>query len=136
MYKKEIYIGGFIALGFFIAYNYKQRITTPKVYVRKILGNYNARTIPPFGIYVSAEQKDNKKILEHEMEHWKQYQRDGLLAFMFKYAKENIFNGYDGNKYEIEARRNTGESIYCQKNYTECVRNGLAKTIYNKNFRK
>ena len=136
MYKKEIYIGGFIALGFFIAYNYKQKKKTPKVYVRKILGNYNARTIPPFGIYVSAEQKDNKKILEHEMEHWKQYQRDGLLGFMFKYAKENIFNGYDGNKYEIEARKNTGESIYCQKNYTECVRNGLAKTIYNKNFRK
>jgi hypothetical protein len=136
VYKKEIYIGGFIALGFFIAYNYKQKKKTPKVYVRKILGNYNARTIPPFGIYVSAEQKDNKKILEHEMEHWKQYQRDGLLGFMFKYAKENIFNGYDGNKYEIEARKNTGESIYCQKNYTECVRNGLAKTIYNKNFRK
>jgi len=126
-----------IGLALFIAYSDRQRKSSPKVFVRKkLLGNYNARTIPPFGIYISQEQKDNKKILEHEMEHWKQYQKDGLLGFILNYANEDIVNGYDGNRYEIEARANAGESIYCQNNYTECVRNGLAKTVYNPNFRK
>lgn len=41
--------------------------------------------------------------------------------------------GYDKMPMEIEARKN--ESDYCKNNYTECVRNGTAKTVYNPNFR-
>lgn len=136
--KSKYILGGIlVASALFIAYSDKQRKSEPVVYVKeKLLGNYNARTIPPFGIYVSQSQKDNKRIIEHEMEHWKQFQQNGLLGFMFNYAKQNIENGYDGNELEIQARKDAGESVYCQNNYTKCVRYGLAKTVHNPDFRK
>ena len=45
----------------------------------------------------------------------------------------NAIHGYDANPYEIEARYR--ESDFCKSNYTFCVRNGLAKTVHNPNFR-
>lgn len=41
--------------------------------------------------------------------------------------------GYDKMPLEIQAR--TNESEYCKKNYTECVRKGIAKTINDPYFR-
>lgn len=136
--KGKYILGGILVVSaLFIAYSNKQRKSDPKIYVVKtISGNYNARTIPPFGIYVIEAEKDNKRLIEHEMEHWKQFQQSGLLGFMFNYAKDNLENGYDGNEYEIKARAIAGESVYCQNNYTECVRDGLSKTVYNPDFRK
>ena len=86
--KGKYILGGILVVSaLFIAYSNKQRKSDPKIYVVKtISGNYNARTIPPFGIYVIEAEKDNKRLIEHEMEHWKQFQQSGLLGFMFNYA--------------------------------------------------
>lgn len=105
----------------------------PVYYKKKLLGNYNARTLPPFGIYIQEAHKGNAALLEHEKIHWQQYRRMGLIGFYLTYLYENAVYGYDCNSLEIEARAN--ESEYCRQNYTECVRNGIAKTIHNPQFR-
>ena len=134
---KYIIIGTIaVSLIIFAIYNYRQRHNNyPKIFYKDNLPfNYNANTIPPFGIFISKKEKGNGMLLKHEMVHWNQYQKEGLLKFCFGYIKENIKNGYDGNKYEKEALIKSGEKAI--DNYTNSVRNGTALTIYNPNFRK
>lgn len=112
----------------------ERRSQAAKVYyVKKLPGNYNAQTIPPIGVFISESERGNAALLNHELAHWQQYQKKGLLLFGFNFLKENIIKGYDLNAYEIAARSN--ESDYCKINYTECVRNGTAVTVYNPKFR-
>jgi hypothetical protein len=86
------------------------------------------------GIFLKEVQRGNQNLLLHEKTHWQQYQREGFWKFLFGYAKEATQNGYDENKYEIEAR--IGEDEYCKHHYTECVRTGKSKTVFNPTFRK
>jgi len=118
-----------------IIYNeIQKRRHTPIYFLKKIAKNYNARTIPPFGIYIKKSESGNKSLLEHELVHWKQYQEKGLIKFYSDYAKEMKQFGYDKMPMEKEARKNENE--YCKDNYTECVRTGQAKTVFNPNFRE
>ena len=87
----------------------------------------------PFGILITKKNRNSKDLLNHELIHWEQ-QKKGGLSFYIDYLKENLTKGYDENKYEINARIN--ESCFCKTNYTHCVRNGLAKSAHNPNFRK
>lgn len=102
-------------------------------YLKTIAHNYNARTIPPFGIFILESEKNNQALLDHEMIHWRQFQRMGLVEYYSEYSRQMKEFGYDKMPMEIEARSN--ESEYVKYNYTEAVRNGTAKTIYNPNFR-
>lgn len=106
----------------------------PIFYVDKIPFNYNGLTIPPFGIFIKKGLPNNENLVLHEMTHWQQFQRNGLLLFLVKYLLYNAKYGYDQNPFEIEAR--FMESDFCQSNYTYCVRNGLSVTVENQNFRK
>ena len=47
---------------------------------------------------------ENKKWLRHEAMHVKQFQQNGLSGFLFLYLKESLKNGYENNKFEVEAR--------------------------------
>lgn len=127
-------IAAVIGAAFFVDYNYRQIQKQPKIFVREALpNNLNAMCFPPFGIFVTEEQKDNDNLLEHELVHWVQYQRMGLIPFYLQYVGECVFYGYDHSPMEIEARFN--ECEYCRLNYSECVRNGMAATVFNPNFR-
>lgn len=120
--------------GWFCSIQPYSKKNKPNIYFKKnILGGLNARTVPPFGIFIKETQKDNQNLIDHELKHWEQYQREGLISFLINYNREAITKGYDKNKYEIEAR--FIEDDYCKLNYTECVRNGKAKTVFNPNFR-
>lgn len=134
--KNIIILGSSIAVLFFIIYwNRQRKNNSPKVFYRKKpVGNYNGYIVPPFGIVIKETERDNKEFLEHEMTHWRQWQKGGL-TFLIDWIREQRTNGYELNKYEIEARKKSGETKYCQTNYTNCVRNGKAKA-YNPNFRK
>lgn len=137
MKKKDfIFIfAGIVAIKFIIYCKKQRKNNDPKIYYKKkLFNNYNGFIIPPFGIFIKESEKNNIALLEHEKIHWKQFQREGLLPFTLNYLKEATTKGYDKNKYEIEAR--FIENDFCKENYTECVRNGLSKTVYNKNFRK
>ena len=106
----------------------------PPIYIRrKLPKGYNARTIPPFGIYIKESEKNNKELIEHELIHWRQYQKNGLIDYYRRYLRELKRWGYDKMPMEQEARKN--ETKYCRQNYTECVRTGRSKTVYNPNFR-
>lgn len=134
MSTKKVLIGTAIVLGAFAIYNARQKRRPPQIYYRKkMAGNYNARTIPPFGVYILESQRDNLELLNHELVHWKQYQEKGLINFYLDYNRELNQYGYDQMPMEIEARAN--ETDFCKKNYTYCVRNGIAKTVYNPEFR-
>lgn len=97
--------------------------------VKKLPFNYNAITVPPFGIFSTSNEV---ALIEHERVHWQQYQRMGLLPYYINYAIGSA-QGYDANPMEMEARAN--ETDYCRANYTACVRSGQAKTIANPRFR-
>lgn len=121
-----------LAIDFIIA----QFNSNPKVVVKdKLPFNYNAQTIPPFGIRVQTEDQDNEMLLKHELVHWKQYQATGAIIFHIRYALQSLLFGYDKMPMEIEARQLSGEKAECLTDYTNCVRNGTASTITDLNFR-
>ncbi len=132
---KEVIIGiSVFSLLLLFVKNQSARNSKPKIYLRKNLNGYNARTLPPFGIYILEKEKNNKALLNHELIHWKQYQKLGLIKYYSQYYSQYKKYGYDKMPMEIEAR--TSENNYCKTSYTHCVRNGTAKTVQNKNFRK
>lgn len=115
-----------------------QRAKEPTInYVDKLPLNmsYNGIALPPVGIFIKAEHQGNEALLKHELMHWRQYQRDGLIPFYAKYLANYFTVGYDRHPMEIEARQAAGESQHCIENYTLCIRTGTAKTAYNPNFR-
>ena len=136
MKKKETILGiSIISIVAFFIYCRKQRKNdNPRIfYVKNTFRNYNGYIVPPFGIVIKNTEKDNADFHKHEMTHWKQWQSGGIF-FLIDWLKEQKQKGYDLNKYEIEARKKSGETAYCQTNYIFCVRNGMAKA-FNPNFR-
>lgn len=111
----------------------KRRSKPPVYYVKSLANNYNARTIPPFGIFIKESEKSNEALLNHELVHWKQYQRMGLIGYYRTYLSQIKQYGYDAMPMEKEARAN--ESTHCQYNYTDCVRTGKSNTVFNQSFR-
>ena len=90
----------------------------PRLYhVRWILPPYRAMTIPPFGIFIRRQYRGNQKMLNHDMIHWKQYQRMGLSKFYFQYFKEFLICGYDKMPMELEARHEEDE--YTKEHYSD-----------------
>ena len=127
-------ITGTTIFGFVIYNAIQRRRINPPIFYRKSLNkNFNAETIPPFGIYIKESEKDNQALLDHEIVHWKQYQRMGLIKYYREYFRLLRKVGYDAHPMEIEARDN--ESEYAKNNYTDAVRRGLAVTVYNPDFR-
>ncbi|KAB8153392.1 hypothetical protein EZY14_009170 [Kordia sp. TARA_039_SRF] len=123
-------------LGTLYVYNEIQKTKEPPVYyTERIVGGFNGITIPPFGIFIKESERENQMLLDHEIVHWNQYQREGLFNFLKNYYAEHRENGYDNNSYEIEARLLSGEKIQCLKNYTNCIKSGTALTAHNSNFR-
>lgn len=129
--KVLLIIGGVLLVDYLLA-----QVNNPKIYIVDDKKNYNAKVVPPFGIYINKSKSENSLLLQHEMVHWKQYKRTGALLFYLRYFTEYAIYGYDNMPMEIEARKEVGESIYCIKNYTECVRSAKSKTVSNPNFRK
>ena len=130
--KRVLITVGVIGLIAMIVKNEHAKKNPPKIILREG-GRYNAQTLPPFGIFINKSQANNKALLEHELVHWRQYQKAGLLPYYFNYTKELVTHGYDKMPMEIAARAN--ESSHCKTNYTQCVRKGKSKTIFNPTFR-
>jgi hypothetical protein len=74
-------------------------------------------TLPPFGIFIKKEFIGDKKILDHDLIHWKQYKRMGLFMYYFRYLVQLIIIGYDSMPMEMEARQS--EDKHTQWNYRE-----------------
>jgi hypothetical protein len=46
----------------------------------------------------------NKRWVRHELAHIKQYQKLGVIRFIFFYLLESFNKGYQNNRFEIDAR--------------------------------
>lgn len=124
-----LFVGAFAAFAFYRRFISK----APIYYTDALSNNYNAQTIPPFGIFIKTSELGNDELLNHELIHWQQFKEKGLLSFYYQYIKQLIKFGYDKAPFEKQARIN--ESDFCIENYTFCVKNGLAQTVYNPEFR-
>lgn len=51
-----------------------------------------------------AEFLKSDSWVKHELCHIEQFKSHGYLPFVCKYLYESLRNGYDNNKYEVEAR--------------------------------
>lgn len=123
-----------IGVASFVGYSFLKRYSKPSIYYTNVQGNhYNARCIPPFGIFIDKNQRGNKALLDHELIHWSQFKRLGLMGYYLRYLSEYYRYGYDNMPMEVEARYM--ESAYCKTNYTSCVRSGCSKTVFNSRFR-
>lgn len=78
-------------------------------YVRWVIPPFRAMTIPPFGIFILKKYKGNLQILKHDIIHWRQYKRMGLLMYYFRYFAQLILIGYDTMPMEMEARQHDSE---------------------------
>jgi hypothetical protein len=57
-------------------------------------------------LYNTSQQEflEDQRWLRHELKHVEQYQRYGLITFLWMYTVESIQRGYYLNRFEIEAR--------------------------------
>jgi len=84
-------------------------------------------TIPPFGIFIKKQYIiSDQKILNHDMVHWKQYRKMGLLNFYFQYFKQFIVFGYDKMPMELEARYKENE--YTKRHYSKIYHHSTKNT--------
>jgi len=71
-----------------------------------IPGPQMAITIPPFGIFIEDDLKNNKSVLKHEKVHWNhQYKNMGLFGFYRQYFSEYVKYGRKYGPMEVEARK-------------------------------
>lgn len=63
---------------------------------------FHAITLPPFGIFLAASAQ-NQSTIDHELVHWKQWQRMGTIGFYITYIWGWLKYGYRNNPMEIEA---------------------------------
>lgn len=129
---KVIAIGGALLSAHLVLRELRKREAIVR-YVDHIPGNFTGICIPPVGVFIIKKQQGNSELLKHELVHWSQYQRMGLFSYYGGYLLDYLKHGYDKHPMEYEARQNENE--YCRINYTECVRDGKARTVFNPNFR-
>ncbi len=59
-------------------------------------------------IYLHGSTKNEfmaeERWLKHQLCHIKQYEENGIILFLLKYLWESFRNGYNNNKFEVEAR--------------------------------
>lgn len=130
---KLLIVGAGIASLIFLATRDQRKKMPTIFYVDFIPGGFNGICLPPFGIYITKDQQSNTALLQHEMIHWQQYQRMGIVPYYYEYMKAYFIHGYDLHPMEQEARENEDE--FCRVNYTQCVRDGRSKTAFNPKFR-
>ena len=60
--------------------------------------------LAPWGIFVLPEHLNNQRLTQHEIVHWRQYQRMGTLKYYATYAYQVLKYGYRNAPMEREAR--------------------------------
>ncbi len=60
--------------------------------------------LAPWGIYILPEAMYSQRLTRHEQQHWRQYQRMGLLRYYVTYLWGLVRHGYTDHPMEREAR--------------------------------
>jgi hypothetical protein len=70
-----------------------------------VRNGYVGITLPPFGIYILKERINDEVVRKHELVHWSQYEKLGVIGFYAKYLYYRFKYGYWDNPMEVEARQ-------------------------------
>lgn len=85
-----------------------RRKKDPKIfYVKRLPGKFAGVTLPPLGIFIEEGYKNNERIFEHELCHWRQFQEGGILKTYLRYLFLWFKYGYQNHPLEIECRKKT-----------------------------
>lgn len=98
---------GFIKGGDQITFYIKENSWLAKIAASKMNARSIAMVLGKTIHLYNCSQADfigNKKWLQHELCHVRQFKEHGNLFFVVLYLIESLRNGYDQNKYEIAAR--------------------------------
>lgn len=87
------------------------------IYVKSIFIPFRAVCLAPLFILIRKEYKGHFGLLRHEVIHWKQCKRMGIVLFYTRYILQYILFGYDNMPMELEARQ--GEDHYGLWNYRQ-----------------
>lgn len=60
--------------------------------------------LPPFGVYILPERLSDRPLVRHEVAHWAQARRLGLVRFYSFWIWWTLRYGYQANPLEVEAR--------------------------------
>jgi hypothetical protein len=60
--------------------------------------------LAPWGIYILPEAMYSQRLIRHEQQHWRQYERMGLLRYYAVYLWLLLRHGYRNHPMEVEAR--------------------------------
>lgn len=60
--------------------------------------------LPPVGIFILAEHLTSQRLIRHEQQHWRQWQRMGAIGFYAAYLWGLLRYGYRNHPMEQEAR--------------------------------
>ncbi|NBW14827.1 MAG: hypothetical protein EBR82_43190 [Caulobacteraceae bacterium] len=64
-----------------------------------------AITLPPLGVFFVNQWDEKSALYKHELVHWEQYKKMGLINFYLTYLWYQVRYGYQNNPMEIEARQ-------------------------------
>lgn len=68
------------------------------------LTGFHGVCLPPFGVYILAERLGDEGLARHELAHWAQYRRMGVLRYYLTYIWQVLRYGYRNAPMEVEAR--------------------------------
>jgi hypothetical protein len=60
--------------------------------------------LAPWGIFVLPEHLANQRLTQHELVHWQQYKRMGVVKYYATYLYQVLRYGYRNSPMEREAR--------------------------------
>jgi len=109
-----------LGIGIFVIADTINRQRTPKPIVMNLPKPMRGACIPPFGIFITPKNAMDPTVIAHELCHWQQYQRLGLIGFAAKYIGQSLSTGYGKMGMEKECRQQSGESNHCVNHYRQC----------------
>lgn len=68
------------------------------------LAGFHGVCLPPWGVFILAERLHDEQLVRHEMVHWQQAQRMGVLRYYLTYIYQVLRYGYRNAPMEREAR--------------------------------
>ncbi len=73
---------------------------------------------PYGGLVINEDFRNDPRLMNHELQHWKQHQRLGTIGFYVQYFKELMQYDYYTMPMEVEAKY--AEGPFCQENKGWC----------------
>lgn len=114
---------GVALIAFTLADNAQTKSSGPDVFICRLPFGFRGMCVPPIGVFIDERWAFDQTVLEHELAHWRQYQRSGsAISFGLRILGEYLTKGYGNSQLEVEARQESREIPDCINEYEACYR--------------